>query len=684
DRFNRVIESMQASPPGEPRADAPDDPGFQQAEQFIEFVLKGDMDSVLGEIEKARRQLEAAMPLESDDPDDEASRTAFQQLAADEPPIPSLEESGTVTDLMTGVTDSSFQNVLSILRGEVPLPPTDGVVSVPQGDLEDAFEGYYQDNAAQGQESGERFEASDLLDATVPHRPASDEGTQPQRLPPETDDTLDSILARVILETALEDSEPSEPFSLEELVRNIEQKLPQDRRKVQPLPSWIREVRQRLRDDAAFVREPDFLPDDLPEFDVPDDQATRLSGAQTPPADISNQETSQLNEAGFPEAPWLQLPDEAYEETPVMPAFDPALGDTASGDAPDETAWPPATETADSGAVGVDDSANPWDQPLTLPEFEPPFDTEDTADSAPVEAAVEEPPTLPEFDSVYEHAAFQLGETAPTPESEPFVAPAHHDDPYLAQLALSLTDVSLELTAEATLLTRADAIVAFAGAMEHADVEELRDLIAGQWETDHGEARIRFVTLMGSGREYMLYSRRTEDDFTLSLVFAGATSLRDIRKQARRLIDALQAVPEQIAQTAVEIPPYRDMEPEDVGPLTPYAYVWMLRDPNGQLDDAMQQAISSGLGVQLRELAWEIDQLQVQEDFVYLLARVPGDTPPYMQIDDLKARAAALVHAQNDHMDPAALWADSYLIVTPGRPLDVEEIQQFINFERML
>ena len=46
----------------------------------------------------------------------------------------------------------------------------------------------------------------------------------------------------------------------------------------------------------------------------------------------------------------------------------------------------------------------------------------------------------------------------------------------------------------------------------------------------------RWVTAQNSGKDYMLYSRRTEDDFTLSLIFAGTTPLRDIRRQGQRLV----------------------------------------------------------------------------------------------------------------------------------------------------
>ena len=116
---------------------------------------------------------------------------------------------------------------------------------------------------------------------------------------------------------------------------------------------------------------------------------------------------------------------------------------------------------------------------------------------------------------------------------------------------------------------------------------------------------------------------------------------------------------------------------------TPYACVWLLHDPNEYLDAAVSQAITTGLSIQLREQQWRIHALQVREDHVYLLAEAPGEDPAYQLIRDLKRRSAEIAHAQNPAYSPDDLWSDGYLVVAPGRELDVEEIQQFINFERM-
>jgi REP element-mobilizing transposase RayT len=256
-----------------------------------------------------------------------------------------------------------------------------------------------------------------------------------------------------------------------------------------------------------------------------------------------------------------------------------------------------------------------------------------------------------------------------------------------------MTQVSLELTAEATLLTRdhdlGGGMVAYAGRMQAEDIDDLRELVADDWNVSADEARIRFITLPGSGKDYMLYSRRTVDGLILSLVFSGITPLRDIRQQGKRLLDALESVPDETAQRPTVraalpiVAPLRAEPPPDVGAYAPYACVWLLRDAHAALDDDVAQAIIAGMNTQLHEQYWRIHDLQVQGDHVYVLADIPGEAPPYSIIRDLKRRSAAIARKQNDAL-PDGLWADSYLVVTPGRALDDEEIQQFINFERIV
>jgi hypothetical protein len=265
------------------------------------------------------------------------------------------------------------------------------------------------------------------------------------------------------------------------------------------------------------------------------------------------------------------------------------------------------------------------------------------------------------------------------------------DDPYIAQLALSLTQVSLELTAEATLLTRDGEIAAFAGTLAAEDVDALRAAVSDNWEAGEDEARIRFVALDGGGREYMLYSRRTAGGFTLTMVFGGATPLRDIRRQGKRLLESLAAVPDTLpeaptaaAQSAPADAPAQVTEPAQAATLAPCTYMWLLRDPNITLNEAAARAIRVGLHTQLAELGWHVQTLRAQDEYVYVYAHVPGERAAYLVADELKRRAADILRAQFAAIDPRTVWADSYLVMTPGRDLDADEIAQFIDFERLL
>ncbi len=332
--------------------------------------------------------------------------------------------------------------------------------------------------------------------------------------------------------------------------------------------------------------------------------------------------------------------------------------------------------------------------PPTLPEqswtLDPPPADEDTDGiTRPLgqrEAAAEPLPRIedeePQFSTEFERlASFNL--SVDEADITPPLGMQVIQDPYIAQIALSLTQISLEEIA-AAILTRHDEVIAVAGRMGRADIEEIRAAIHDRWEPDSDQASIRFVTLPSSGRDYMLHSRRTINDLTLSLVFQGSTPLRDIRRQSKRLIEALMAVPEPEPAAVSDDALDSALAPVDSDVRGVYTYVWMLKEPNERLNDVVARAIEAGMRVQLQERSWRILNLAVGDEFVYLMADVPGEIPPYETIRDLKRRSASIVRSQNPSMGRAELWADSYLIVTPGRELDAEEIQQFINFERMM
>jgi DNA-binding NarL/FixJ family response regulator/REP element-mobilizing transposase RayT len=645
DEFDELVNSM--------RDDAPHKPLPERHQQFVEFIVTGGMDNLLEEIERKKTD---ELP--------ELDPTVFEKAAeldVEEPPtpprpelpqLPQIEEQeadeGTVGDIFSGVSDTSFRNVLSILRGDEVVEEDDRA-RISEQDMRETFPQFFASSPTDIDEILSQIEQNAQREMVQTRDISFDFDEKPP-------DEINT--AKLILEAALDENTPIDSFSISDLIANIDQQLPAHRPKVQPLPSWLKADKRRKEDDERFVREPDFLPTVLPEFlaDVPAaelevelpepdfsedwyDQTTRMSSAQQMEASPELMETE-----------WL--PAESVSEPDTEDLFDE-----------DDFFSFPSTPTS---KIAQDTGGDTKPIPLS-----------------DIQAAADAPTgdELLDYDADFERmAAFEI-EPAEAPLTAQYI-----DDPYIAQLALSLTEVSLELTAEATLLTRDGEIAAYAGRMAREELAEMREAVGGDWDAKPDEARIRFINLEGSGKDYMLYSRRTVDDLTLSLVFSGTTALRDIRRQGKRLVEALQAVPETVEEpvdvSLEDLPPLAPIE--DALARTPYAYVWIIRDPKAQLNNTVAQAIVSGMSVQLRERAWQIQAIHAKDEYVYLLAEVPGEIPPYEIVRDLKKRSAHIAHAQNPSLDPDSLWADSYLVVTPGRKLDDDEIQQFIQFERML
>ncbi len=509
-----------------------------------------------------------------------ASRKTFERLAQEEPPVPSLEESGTVGDLMSGVRDEEkLDDVLSVLGDQEPVD----VDSFFMQDIDD-------------------------------------------------DEDSDSP-ARMVLLTALDETRPLEDLSLETLLSSIEQQLPEDESGVRPLPSWLQE-------SELYVREPDFLPEELPAMETGEyaSDTTRPSSMQKiedKPEELDTDRITPLVRSRPP------LPEDLPDELDIATAESPP-------DLPEVEAAPPDV---------IED-----EEAVLIP--------------AEVEVA---PDDADEAEAVVEPAAKE------SPAPERVTAGVDSEDPDIAQLALSLTQVSLELAAEATLLAREGQILAYAGILPFEDINDIRDAVSNDWQADPKQARIRFITLPSSGGDYMLYSRRTDGDFTLSMIFAGNQPLHKMRSQSDRLMEALWTVPETTGDAIAIAEPEKIETPEliDAGPLTLYSFVWLTRDPDYIIDNRLAQSIVMGLDVQLTREAWDITTLNVHEDYIYILAGVPGEAPAHEIVHDVIHRSAEMVHGHNPSINPDTFWADSYMVLMPGRELEIEEIQSFINFVRM-
>lgn len=252
-------------------------------------------------------------------------------------------------------------------------------------------------------------------------------------------------------------------------------------------------------------------------------------------------------------------------------------------------------------------------------------------------------------------------------------------DPYLAQLALTMTRVKSDMTADATVLTRAKRIVAFSGDMSLDQFRELRTCIADDWEAQDRQSRIRFIKLPESEADYMLCSRATVGDHTLTMIFAGGKQLAEIRRQGDRMLSALSAVPEGDAPLAEGEPGELIADSKDSR--TPIAFVWMVADPALLLRKSVAEQLIFWLEVQLNALNWRVHRLDVHQDFIYLYADTPGRASPESLVRTVMDRSRSIACSEDKAL-PDDLWADAYLVLQPGRELSERELRNFLQFAR--
>ncbi|MCB9452746.1 MAG: response regulator [Anaerolineaceae bacterium] len=868
DSFKGMIKSLSRP---EPDSSLP-----ERQKQGMDFTYTSGMDTVLREIARTKTaplpDVDAPPPGQVPD----MPPSTFEKLAQEEPPMPTLEDSGTIGDLMVGISDNQFRNVLAMLRGEEPHKSS---ADIERATIEEAFAGVFWPG-----ESGEQTEETPVPPPTLPEvpPPPKDMGEttagfnrtfdQMDYIESFDEEAGDATVPQVILEAALDESTPPGDFSLNRLIDDIDARLSIHKLAIRGLPSWDQETGAFRAVDMEGIREPDFLPDELPMGEMVTPDLPRLEDDDeavftTQPSKATREALQEQGEQSSVTLEWvsegytedtaiaqsqsdtqadtlldaIEADDEPGDFTPLEPLDNAEWGEetplpTETGSIEPETIpeaeTPEEMDWLDEGAFtagevdtvfdgygrfddvpGYDDGyvepeatsieaeiepedewldetppvydENTWLQPLlekpekkqeTQPEapfteepivfqqeevIEEPdtFQQEEVIEEPVVfqqEEVIEEPVVFQQEEVIEEPIAFQQEEVMAAPEdvlsawdaspteedlettTRPLDIPAeivesqvhtawdiaaHEEvgsttqpleivdswdepgeetsaaevppekpDSNVAQLAVTLTQASLDVSAEATLLTHHGEIIAYAGHLTQDDVEELRAAIENDWDAQPEGARIRFVTLPSSGKDYMLYSILTQANLTLSMIFSSETPLRVIRKQGQILADALRHVPEVPPPPVVEPP----ATPVEITPVTPvqemvevavrqaFSYVWLLRDPDNHLPGVAAQAMISGLTLQLSEQGWQIITLQVHEDFIYLLAEVPGDTPPNLVMTDLKRRSAEIARAQIPNLDVKTLWADSYLILTPGRELETEEILEFINFQRML
>ena len=123
---------------------------------------------------------------------------------------------------------------------------------------------------------------------------------------------------------------------------------------------------------------------------------------------------------------------------------------------------------------------------------------------------------------------------------------ADKDLPWLSDVtraAQHLTRLTLESSAQAALITRTDQLWAYAGQLPQPAASELADTLSRYWDHQEENDLVRFVRLVSTNAEHMLYATRLAEGMVLALVFDAETPFSTIRTQASQLVHSLSTSP---------------------------------------------------------------------------------------------------------------------------------------------
>lgn len=729
--FGEVLDAVAQSPPNA-RPLSPDDEAFHQ----LVDSMRGP-----GERRTRRRWLEdllasIAADTAREEPNDvsdegeteldyvlDAIRRG-QSLGPDVPDgaIADMDDP-TIGDVMHDLFDPSFEGVLEALAGreiddeDFPEPTYGGAPQAGPGSQP-------RDRILPGELSEERDAPEWLKEYEAEGLDPVEMGigaeAEPVEEPPVDAEDSSHYPATAAL-SAVSRDEASEDFSLNRLLSQIEQQLPPPRSgrpRLKPLPSW---------GDASSLEGAQSL-ESL--FDRMEGTGAEPPGEEEPSAMDDSEALEQLLnlvEASASEEPFAQ-PEESFEMVESPDGWQAAEADWEADDLDDaiaEAFYAGVQEEAELVFPAYDEDAQAGDAPFEAPpdeagEFAPEPD-------APPAAYDEAHEAVPMWDEVEEIIPIDDDHLIPVPVEaaarllsgeDAGPAPGDEDDEVtLTQIAIQLTQYSLESSAQATMLSRPGEMLAGAGDLPDVAMDRLFDLVDGAWQTrssDDTDSLMRYITLPEAG-DFLLYSKLVAGDLILSMVFHLDTTVSVIRRQAQRLGQSLDLVPEAEESLAGDEPPAARTEPsrptdmqrpadwrideemriaDEAGVLPRpgsqeeadmgFTCLWLPRDPGQELagtfaDDLRKWVFEIGA-----EHGWRIESVEVNADFIAVSLCVPQKAEPDDVIahlmDETTHRVSALHPEWLDGYQP--LWADGYYLVMPPRDLTDREIARFITYQR--
>ena len=304
------------------------------------------------------------------------------------------------------------------------------------------------------------------------------------------------------------------------------------------------------------------------------------------------------------------------------------------------------------------------------------------------------------------------------------------EDNVIARAALRLTQLSLESTALGAILMQGEHIVTKQGDLDNDVWNDIVDEIVNAWQQGSSSNTRLLYRKFDKLGQLLLFSTHTINELTLTMIFSSSTSLKVIRRQAKRIAEALlevpiEAEPEFNAATATPIvepiieeePPATPQVEEDVPPAaqtspsrptalrppedrderlqtqapeakparaegtyTGYACLWLIQTPvfadNHELADAMQKWLQRSA----ENEDWDLIDADIRQGWVNIHIEIPVKTSPAEAIETLmNSTAESLLDALGESA-PEQPWSSSYSVMTPGRLLHDDEIENFIRF----
>jgi CheY-like chemotaxis protein/REP element-mobilizing transposase RayT len=743
--FGDVLDAVAQTPP-EHYERSPDDRAFHD---LVESLRDPDMN-----LQRRTRLEELLASIAADsgqlDLDAEGGSAidyvldAIRRAGPAAPTDETTPEDTTIGEVIGGLFEPSFEGVLAALAGEEVdeteydepsySRPAGARVEPDPADLVAP-----EDMAAEESPSWLAEAEPEPFEAPVEPSPEPEAFVEP----PLTEEDSRHYPATAAL-AAVSSAEAGDDFSLSQLLAEIEEQLPPvlpRQPRLKPLPSWGKGTRladardleaifDRLQSEALRGAEdtqpsahpsaaemtgagPDldlgalFQEMDTQPAGVPDELRELADAAPADEADITALFYAGVRAEAAPDA-WQFAP--ADEETVAPPL---------AGPAPELTWEEPAESGPETGAAPAEPVAGvelwPLPEEPAAPEQMPVAARAEAEgeEAAPASAWEAEQPPVPVVPPEEEGLiAVPVEEAARLLGGETIAAEAA-DEIDIAQMAVNLTQYSLESSAQATLLSRPGRLLAHAGELPAPVMQRLFEIVDAAWRTASApsDALTRYITLPEAG-EFLLYSMVVEGNMVLSMVFGANTSLRTIRRQARRLGESLNLVPEAPEPPAARTRPRRPSpppvppavteaepevaesvavaapEPEAPAPPPPaptvgYTCLWIPHDPRLELRGEFAQELAGWLEEFAQQEGWAVEALAIHNDYVQMTLAVPQNLQPDQVMTRLMTATAERSAAEfPDLAFGQPLWADGYFFVTPPRELSDREIARFITFQR--